>query len=225
MKKIILRTLGALVLIVVFLFVYLIVFEKRGKQVSEGQPIEKYPMQRSALMVIAIQESTTGAVSQYENLAKVSDGLIRTINSVIDQAVRDNMPVIYIRSEITDPIINLINNSMEKGSVGAALDKRLKILSGPVFGKEKEDAFSNPELDRFLMQERINRLVIVGLDAAYCVNSTIKAAQNRGYEVTVMTDAVISSEEELRNQMFKEFADRQVKFMRSDEFIRNETVN
>ncbi len=221
MKKIFFSTLGVLVLIVVFLFVYLILFENRGKAVSEGKPIEKYETPKAALVVIDIQESTTGTVSQYENLAKMSDGLIGTINNVIDQAVKDSMPVIYIRSEITDPIINLLNNSMAKGSVGAALDKRLKVVAGPVFTKDKEDSFCNPELDRFLTEERISRLTIVGLDAAYCVNTTIKAAQNRGYEVVIMTDAVVGSDEELRNQMFKEFTERKVKLIRTDEFIKN----
>lgn len=219
MKKIILRTLGLLILIVVFLFAYLIIFEQRGKVISEGKPIERYAEQRSALMVIDIQESTTGTVTQYESFAKGSDGLIRTINAVIDQAVQDSMPVIYIRSEISDPIINLLNSSMAKGSVGAALDKRLKVVSYQVFEKDKEDSFCNPELDRFLTLNRINRLLVVGLDAAYCVNSTIKAAQNRGYEIAVITDAVISETDEMKAQMLKEFENRKVELLRADEFL------
>ena len=225
MKKIIFRTLGVLVLIVIFLFVYLVVFEKRQSVISEGTPIEKYGEQRSALLVIDIQESTTGTVTQNANLAKGSDSLIRTINTVIDRAVEDRVPVIYIRSEITDPIINLLNSSLAKGSVGAALDKRLKVVSEHVFTKDTEDSFRNPELDRFLVGQRINKLMVVGLDAAYCVNSTIQAAQKRGYEVVVMSDAVISDTEELRNKMFKEFADRKVKFIRTDEFIKKADTN
>jgi nicotinamidase/pyrazinamidase len=219
MKKIIFRTLGVLVLVVVFLFVYLVVFEKRQSVISDGAPIEKYGEQRSALMVIDIQESTTGTVTQNENLAKGSDSLIRTINAVIDRAARDSMPVIYVRSEITDPVINLINNSMEKGSVGAALDRRLKVVSNFDIPKDKEDAFCNPALDRLLTGNQINRLYVTGLDVAYCVNSTIIAAQNRGYEIFVIGDAVTSDTEELRDQMFKEFTERKVKFVRSDEFI------
>ena len=103
--------------------------------------------------------------------------------------------------------------------MGAALDKRLKVVSDQVFEKDKEDSFCNPELDRFLTLNRINRLLVVGLDAAYCVNSTIKAAQNRGYEIAVITDAVISETDEMKARMLKEFENRKVELLKADEFL------
>ncbi len=35
--------------------------------------------------------------------------------------------VIYIKSEVVNPLINILNNSMARGSVGAELDKRLMV--------------------------------------------------------------------------------------------------
>jgi nicotinamidase-related amidase len=67
------------------------------------------------------------------------------------------------------------------------------------------DAFSNPALDAFLPQNEVSRLYVTGLDAAYCVDRTIKGALNRGYKVTAVKDAIISSTAEKRDQFLKSY--------------------
>jgi len=218
-KKILLWTFLAIVLIVGFFYINLIIFEKRGSIVTEGTSIENYQPNNSALLVIDIQEYTTGEVSINEVFKTAADDLIRRINMITEKSAENGIPVIYIRSEISNPLINLMNNSLAVGSLGAQLDKRLNILSDYVIPKEKQDAFSNSNLDSILIQSEISRLFVVGLDAAFCVNSTIEGARNRGYDIAVISDAIISDPDSMKNHMMDEFVNRGVEILSSQEFF------
>jgi nicotinamidase-related amidase len=107
---------------------------------------------------------------------------------------------------------------MSTGSEGAALDRRLKVVSDFNIPKQKQDAFSNSILDSILIANQVNKLYITGLDAGFCVNSTIEAALNRGYELTVISDAVISETDSLKVQVFKRLKTKGVTFLNSGEF-------
>jgi nicotinamidase/pyrazinamidase len=218
-KKILLWTLMAIVLIIGILFINLKVFEKRGTIVTKGIPIENYHSDNSALVVIDIQEYTTGVVSINEVFTRKAENLIQRINKITEKSVESGIPVIYIRSEISNPLINLINSSVAVGSLGAQLDARLKIVSDFIIPKEKQDAFSNPKLDSMLIKNEISRLFVVGLDAAFCVNSTIEGARNRGYKVVAISDAIISDPDTAKIQMLEEYADRGVDILDTKEFI------
>jgi nicotinamidase/pyrazinamidase len=221
MKKIILRVSLGLILIVIVIAGNLIVFNKQASRISQGKPIDKTAFQNSALLVIDIQEGTTGEFSANESYKKDSDALIQRINGIIEKSVENKIPVVYIRNEVSNPLVNLINSSLARGSRGADIDRRLKVVSDHTLSKEKQDAFSNAKLDSLLVKNRVGRLFITGLDAAYCVNSTLIAAKNRGYEVSVIGDAVISETDSLKDRMFKEFADKNIQVLSTGEFLRN----
>jgi nicotinamidase/pyrazinamidase len=222
-KKILIWTLITIVLTVGFFYINLKVFEKRTSRVTEGTPIEHYHDARAALLVIDIQEYTTGEVSVKQSLKGASDDLIRKVNEIAERSAEQGITVIYIRNEISDPIINLMNSSMAVGSTGARLDSRLNIVSDHIIPKEKQDAFSNPRLDSLLISHKISRLYVVGLDAAYCVNRTIEGAMNRGYDIAVISDAIISDPDSVKYHMLEEFAERGVEILSANEFLMNET--
>ncbi len=218
MKRILLWVVIVLVLIVAVLFGNLMLFERAAERVSEGVPIASFAAGKSALLVIDIQEGTTGKRALKESYIKASDSLIRLVNRLVDSASKRNVPVIYVRSEVSNVLVNLINNSMSTGSEGAALDKRLKVVSDFYIPKQKQDAFSNPILDSILTANQVNKLYITGLDAGFCVNSTIEAALNRGYAITVISNAVISETDSLKAQVFKRLKTKGVTFLNSGEF-------
>jgi len=217
--KVILRIFIAIVVIVVACFIYLVIFERNSEVTSKGKPIEKYDSVKSALLVIDIQEAITGRVSADECYIKYSDTLINKINRLIKKSGENKIPVIYIRNELTNWFINLLNDSYAKGGKGAGLDKRLRIISSDIVTKEKQDAFTNPLLDSILVRNRINKLYVVGIDAAYCVKSTILGAKNRGYYVAAITDAILSKSDSLKNRMFSEYEKNNVKLMTSLDFL------
>jgi nicotinamidase-related amidase len=219
MKKIIIWIAMVLVLIVVVLGGNLVLFEKQALKITQGTPIKKYSAVKSALLVIDFQEYTTGQLSADTCYTNVSGNLFPIVNQIIDSAQVRSMPVVYVKSEVSDFLVNLINNSMAAGSAGVALDRRMNIVSDYIVPKQKQDAFSNTRLDSILIANEVSKLYISGLDAAFCVNSTIQAAQNRGYAISVMEDVILSKSDSLKTKLLAEYASRGVEIISSDKFF------
>lgn len=219
MKKVLLWIALSLILLAGATAIYLYIFTQNAYKISEGSTVIQTTPPKAALMVIDIQEGITGAVSDLEAYKILADSLINNVNIITAAAACNEIPIVYIRSEVSDVIINLLNSSMKKGSQGVALDKRLNISGHHIFAKQKNDAFSNPELDSFLIKNGINQLYITGLDAAKCVNSTIMAAQNRGYNIVVIDEAVVADDKMIKEQKIKEFKETGIKVISLKEFL------
>jgi nicotinamidase-related amidase len=204
-KKILLRILLALGVFILVLVVNLVIFNIAASKVSEGVLIENRDPDGVALLVIDIQGGTTGAESALKPLVEQSGMLLQSVNSVIEEIHKKEHPIIYIRTEVVNPLLNILNNTMARGTEGAELDPRLEIVPGEVVVKRRGDSFWGTDLDRILADRHISELVIVGLDAQQCVKSTVKAAMNRGYRVVVVEDAVISRDNALKDHALEEF--------------------
>lgn len=210
------RMLGAIVLFIVILIGNLLLFEKKASVVSKGEPIVASDVMRPALLVIDVQEATTGDASLNSHYIAESESLIRTINQLAENFHRHKLPVIYIRSEIKNPLINLLNSSYAAGSSGAAFDKRLNLVSDMEVVKNRNDAFLKTSLDELLRKHQVNRLYIVGLDAAHCINTTVAAAQNRKYDVALFNEAILSESEQMKDSMMTVFQSRGVQLVSMD---------
>jgi nicotinamidase/pyrazinamidase len=215
-KKIIFGIMGIIILFVVIVFINLIIAGRYESSVTKGQPIKNYSKHKSALLVIDIQEATTGHLSMYPFFQKNSDELIKNINRITDSFNNQNILVIHIRSEISNPLINLLNSSYAKGSLGAQFDKRIKTTSGSEVIKRAKDSFKNTNLDSILTGNKVSELYIVGLDAAECVNATVEAAQNRNYRVNLIAEAILSISTGMRDSMIVVFKDRGVNILHID---------
>ena len=215
-KNIILGIIGIIILFIVIVIVNLIIVSKNESIISKGQPIKNYSEHNYALLIIDIQEATTGDVSMYPFFKKNSDDLIKNINQIVESFKIQNIPVVYIRSEITNPLINLINSSYAKGHIGAKFDKRLQTVSDLEVVKKNKDSFRNTNLDSILTSNKVNELYIVGLDAAECINATVEAAQNRNYDVNLIEEAILSKSKEMKDSMIVNFKDRGVKVIKTD---------
>lgn len=210
--------IAAVVLFVLVLVGNLIVFERNAKIISKGEPVKKYTQINQALLVIDIQEATTGEISLTPFYKSESERLIKNINTLANAFKKQDLPVIYIRSEISNPLINLLNSSYARGSVGAQLDNRLTIVSNYEIVKSRNDAFFNTTLDSVLVTNQINKLYVVGLDAAHCIKYTVEAAQNRNYKIGLIKEAVLSESVEMRDSMFVEFAEQGIEITTIDDF-------
>lgn len=156
-------------------------------------------------MVIDIQGGTTGSESALKSLVEQSDMLIEHVNNIIEEMHTRDQPIIYVRTEVVNPLLNILNNTMAKGTRGAELDPRMVRLPGEEVVKRRGDPFIGTDLDEILADKHISELVLVGLDAQQCVRSAVLAALNRGYRVTVIEDAVISKTNEMKNLALEEF--------------------
>jgi nicotinamidase/pyrazinamidase len=215
-KRIILGIIGVIILFILVVIVNLIIVGKYASIITKGLPIENNGEHHYALLVIDIQEATTGDVSMYPFFKKNSEALIKSINQIADSFRIQNIPVVYVRSEITNPLVNLINSSYAKGHPGAKFDKRLKTASGIEVVKKSKDSFRNTTLDSILISNKVNELYIVGLDAAECVNATVEAAQNRNYRVNIIEEAILSKSKEKKDSMIVNFRNRGVRVIHID---------
>ncbi len=215
-KKIVFGILGTIIVFVLIVFINLIISGQYESIVTKGQPIENYSKRKSALLVIDIQEATTGQFSMYPFFRKNSDELIKNINRITDSFNNHNILVIHIRSEISNPLINLLNSSYAKGSPGAQFDKRIKTTSGLEVIKRAKDSFKNTNLDSILTSNKVSELYIVGLDATECINATVEASQNRNYKVNIIEEAILSKSTEMKDSMIAVFKERSVKVLHID---------
>jgi nicotinamidase-related amidase len=167
---------------------------------TKGASISQYGNPKSALVVLDIQNDIT---SIYGDTAEFVD----KVNRAITIARGSEMEIIYIKSEYGDnPIIPLLNGGrFKKGTYGAELDGRLDIVNGNIFSKLISDSFSSKDFEEYLMSQKIDTLYIVGADAAACVHKTALGGINRKYQVNIIKDAIITSNDAVMQQMLNQY--------------------
>ena len=157
---------------------------------TEGSPIAP-ESNGTSLVVVDIQRDYTGADAKKPFRDALA--IINNTNRLIRRARERGWSVVFIRNEVADDVFHRLTSggTTVAGTVGAQMDERLERIPGLAeFPKSQADAFSNSAFDRHLRANEIGRVVITGLDAAYCVKATTGGALNRGYQVTVVGDAI-----------------------------------
>ncbi len=190
---------------------------------TQGNRIEKYSNPQKALLVIDIQEDYTGTTAKPPFPYKDSEKLIAKVNKVIEKASGKKIIIVYIRQEFDSLFGRTISKmflggTAIKGNPGTDIDKRISIISKNSFSKPKGDAFSNPELDAFLIKHHVNELYLTGLDAEYCVHSTAKGALNRGYSVKIITDCIALQAEKKWDDLVKDYEQEGIDLLLSRKF-------
>lgn len=172
---------------------------------TTGPQIGTYATPRTALIVIDIQEDYTGP--QAKKRYRDGDRIIAASNALLEQAHQKEMPVVFIENVTENPLVGFFAGGVNApGAPGTATNQRLlKVPGARTFTKNRADAFSNPELDAFLRQNQVNKVLITGLDAAYCVNATTKGALNRGYKVTLFPEGIATESGKSMEKLTKEW--------------------
>jgi nicotinamidase/pyrazinamidase len=223
MRKII-KIMIFIVVLIVFTIGLLIVLDMYISKPTQGNKIELYKDPLKAVLVIDIQEDYTGTTAKPPFPYKDSQKLISTVNTITEAASKKNIIVIYIRQELEGFWGKLLSNLIGggtafKGNPGTEIDKRISIISKNNFPKPRSDAFSNPRLEKFLIQNHVDELYLIGLDAAGCVHNTAKGALNRGYTVNIITDSIVLMDENKLDKLIKQYREEGIKLILSSEFI------
>jgi len=184
---------------------------------------KKYEDSQKALFVIDIQEDYTGTTAKPPFPYKDSERLIITVNKIIEEASKKNIIIVYIRQEFDGFVGRAISKlaghgTAIKGKAGVEFDKRINIISKHCFTKPMPDAFTNPKLEVFLKEHKVNKLYLAGLDAAGCVHYTAKGALKRGYEVSIIKDGIVLLAENKWDNLIKKFKQDGITLISSDEF-------
>jgi nicotinamidase-related amidase len=90
-------------------------------------------------------------------------------------------------------ILDVIKNSgaFKAGTAGADTIPELLAMGDRITyvrGKVGFNAFSNTELDRTLRAKNIKNVLVAGMVTSLCIDSTGRAAYERGYSVTILSD-------------------------------------
>jgi nicotinamidase-related amidase len=158
--------------------------------VTRGKKIARYLEPRKALVVLDIQEGYMGTDHRQPVTAPPPQGLIATVNRLIERAAEAGVEVVYIRQVFSNNLFVRLHGGRQQGRV--VIDRRIKVINSNDFAKNRTDAFSSCTFEQFLIDRQVDELCLVGVDAAYCVYYTALGALQRGYRVTVVSDAVKS---------------------------------
>jgi nicotinamidase-related amidase len=157
---------------------------------TTGKRIGTYRNPRKALVVLDIQEGYSGTDARQPVTASAATGMIATVNRLIDSAAAAGMEVAYFRQVFSNNLFVRLHGGRRAGKV--IIDRRIKVINGNDFEKNRTDAFSNRRFEQLLVDSEVNELYLTGVDAAYCVYFSALGALNRGYRVFVVIDAVAS---------------------------------
>jgi nicotinamidase-related amidase len=100
------------------------------------------------------------------------------------------------------------SNAFVKGSWGAEIVKELEPAAGDIVveGKRGLDTFATTNLDFILRSKGIKNVVLGGFLTNCCVESTMRTAYEKGFNVLTLTDCVAAtSQEEHDNAIAKDY--------------------
>lgn len=162
---------------------------------TRGKRIGTYPCPTMALLVLDIQESSSAANLSLAPLPSSTPlgRMIETVNRLIEGFAFAGLEVAYVRQVFSSNFITRLHGGrILAGRMEPRLCRWVKVVNDHDFAKNRTDAFSNRQLEQFLIDRQVTEVVLVGLDAAFCVYFTALGALQRGYRVTVVTDAVMT---------------------------------
>ena len=93
-----------------------------------------------------------------------------------------------------------LRKTFEDGTWGGEIRHEFEPQPGEIVAQEHwcSSGFANTDLDLQLKKHGIHQLIVMGLIAHTCVESTVRYAAENGYEVTVVKDAIADySDEEM----------------------------
>lgn len=177
---------------------------------SKGEPIKKYDHPKKALLVIDTQEDYLGEHAKMKANYQDIDLFFQRINAIQYSANLRGMKIIYIRQEFDGVFGKMMSKVFMKGTTiigtdGAKMDKRLHFFSNIEFTKDRGDAFTNPKLDEYLIENQIDELYLCGIDGEYCVFTTAKGALNRKYKVNIFVDGILLGNPENYNDLIQKY--------------------
>lgn len=142
---------------------------------------EKEPIERSALLVIDVQDSFTADAARW---ARRSNPAFEANLTRLVDAYRDaGLPVIWIVHEDGDELFR-------PGSPHVRLQPWLSPREDePVLRKNTRNAFTSTNLADVLAERGVRRLAITGIQTEQCCETTARLAGDLGYDVDFVTEA------------------------------------
>ncbi|MEI9996192.1 MAG: cysteine hydrolase family protein [Rhizomicrobium sp.] len=136
---------------------------------------------RKALVVIDVQKImfSVPAWAPYDG-----DAVVDRIAGLVAQARAAGTPVFFVQHHA------LGETAMQPGAPGFPFVDKLTPQPGDdITVKHKSSAFHGTDFDAKLKAAGVDHLVITGMQSEFCVGSAVRGAYERGYQVTLVSDA------------------------------------
>lgn len=129
---------------------------------------------QSALIIVDMQQGVVANAFQ-------RDAVIANINSLIEKARENKVPIIWVLHS---------NEEMQENSNQWQLVKELKRNDSEVLIKKKYgDSFEDTSLESELKKLGVKRVIVAGAQTDACIRATIHGAFVRGYDTVLVSDA------------------------------------
>jgi nicotinamidase-related amidase len=128
----------------------------------------------TALLVIDVQNGVV------ENAHDRND-VIANINTLVDKARREDVPVIWVQHSSDDLPLD--------SETWAYVPELQRLEDEPLVHKLYGDSFEDTNLEDLLAERGVARLVVSGAQTDACIRSTLHGGFTRGYDVTLVSDA------------------------------------
>jgi len=129
-------------------------------------------MKKEALLLIDIQNIyfTPGPFLLYKPKAAAKNASV-----LLDQFRREGKIVVHVKHDF---------------KMFAEIHKIVEPLPGEkIIYKKNPSSFLNTDLQEYLSSQGIEKLIVAGMMSHMCVDTTVRACQDYGYEVVVIEDA------------------------------------
>lgn len=135
----------------------------------------------NALVIIDVQMGmfTTPGYTLHDG-----EGTVARIADLLMRARESGVPVFFVQHDggKGDPF--------EQGTPGFAYRPELAPRDGEVVTVKRHcNSFQDTNFDQTLKRAGIDHLIMCGMQSEYCVDTAVRAAVERGYKVTLVSDA------------------------------------
>jgi nicotinamidase-related amidase len=133
-----------------------------------------------ALVIIDVQR---GMFAFPEMQPHDGAGTVDRIAALLAQARAASKAVFFVQHE------GEVGHPLEPGKSGFPFHEALTPLdSESVTTKRHCNAFQDTELEQALRAAQIDRLVVTGMQSNYCVDTFVRAAKERGFDIRLVSD-------------------------------------
>lgn len=178
----------------------------------------------AAVLVVDMQNDAV------ERFVKTGRDVIEPIARVLESSRKGGFPIVYNVREHRASGVDVEKFRLEAfskdpflvhGTRGADVVDRLRPCSGDyIVSKHRFDGFYETDLQTILAGLGVRRLIVVGIQTQFCVRETVVGAVERGYDVTVLSDAVTTDDPAVHAANLHDMRNMGAEVMTVEEYLR-----
>ena len=179
-------------------------------------------------MALLVMDVLVGVVTRFAQLGDV----VTPISAAISAAHAASIPVIYVKIALrpgypdVSPRNKFFSTLQQQLSSAPAAMPPMEIhpaiapqASDVVVTKRRVSAFSGSDLEVVLRAQDISHLVLCGIATSGVVLSTLREAADKDYQLTVLADCCVDSDEEVQRVLLSKVFPRQAEVIQASEWM------